>query len=699
MLALLLSLLLVSAQAQVAGVVTDADGRPIPLVNVGIVGGTDGDVTDGRGRFVFTTSATGAQVVQATIVGYESASQRITLAGGDSVFVELTLRERIVEMEAAVVQAGPYVTGTDVLGPLEAVTTPGASGDLLRAFQFFPGVTSVNEEAGLFVRGGDWGETAILIDGIRLNHPYRYESPSGGFFGAVPPFMVRGTSFATGAFPVKHGQALSAIVDMESLNEPATPEASVTGGLAGSSIQAGVPLLDGRLGVRVSGNQSATGTLFRINGESDTYVQTPGGRDGSVQMQYRYSDQGRIKAMIYSSTNDIGVREEEPSFQAIYRAGETQTMRMVSLRDLRAGWQVDAALGWLSFDSDLEYGGLAIDSRDDDWQARVDVERSVRDGLLIGAGVRAERVSGRVQGQVPDETGTFDPSAPNIVFSDRFDQTVLGTYVQADARLAKRVRLETGIRADAHDGPSPATADIRASLTLDLSPWTALRLAAGTYHQYPGANEYEGFYASNLVSARGRQASAGLFYERGLTTARAEVYLKRSDDLAVLTSAGNEERYESLGTAEAMGLDLYVKYGAFLRTRWSGWLSYSYLNANRTQSLQNAGSLRLANGPTNFQVPHQASAVVKWRAWRFLSLGASVQTALGRPITPVVGAVPASDGDYFLPIDGAPGSDTLPTYRRMDLSVSWFQPFEAGHSIVYYAAFSNATGRDNVMRY
>jgi hypothetical protein len=71
------------------------------------------------------------------------------------------------------------------------VRTPGAQGDLMRALETMPGVSRIDEGAGLFVRGGDVSEVLVLLDGVVVSHPYRYETPTGGFRGAVDPFLTR----------------------------------------------------------------------------------------------------------------------------------------------------------------------------------------------------------------------------------------------------------------------------------------------------------------------------------------------------------------------------------------------------------------------------------------------------------------------------------------------------------------------------
>ena len=186
-------------RAVVRGQVVDGAGEAMPFVNVFLEGTTDGAATDRSGQFEFATRRQGRWTVRATMIGYEPATRSVALSPGDTVEVRLVLKETLLRLEEAVVTAQAYTTGeaeTVTLSPLEVVTTPGTAADIFRAIKTFPGVAMVDEGAGLFVRGGDVTETVTLLDQATVVHPYKYESPTGGVFGTIPPFLVSGTYFS-----------------------------------------------------------------------------------------------------------------------------------------------------------------------------------------------------------------------------------------------------------------------------------------------------------------------------------------------------------------------------------------------------------------------------------------------------------------------------------------------------------------------
>lgn len=102
-----LLLLGATAQAQtgvITGTVSDATGRGLSAVRLQIVGSqTLAAGTDDRGRYVLRNVPAGAQVLRATRLGYRPATQNITVQGGDTARVNLTLGESAVELSQVVV--------------------------------------------------------------------------------------------------------------------------------------------------------------------------------------------------------------------------------------------------------------------------------------------------------------------------------------------------------------------------------------------------------------------------------------------------------------------------------------------------------------------------------------------------------------------------------------------------------------------
>ena len=690
-----------SAPAVVAGRVLDADGRALPYASVRIDGSVAGAATDSTGHFQFATRQHGAAVLRASMVGYEDATTALTLAPGDTVRVRLRLPMRSLALAEARVTRARYTTGTEgqaTLSPLEALTTPGASGDVLRALQAFPGVAAPGDGAGLFVRGGDASETKTLLDGAPLVHPYRYESPTGGSFSTIPPFLVAGTQFATGGFSARYGDALSGVLAVETLDRPATPQQHIELGLAGGGLRIDQPLVDDALGLRVSGNRSFTGLLFRVNGQDDTFDTVPQGWDGTASLTWDDARFGQLKVQSFARGSRLGVRTQDGAFAGQYRTTATNQLHSLHWRNETGAWTLESSASWSRFASARSFGVLALRPTDTATTLRVDASRT---GFRRAGGVGAWRTGAIVQqrryrfnGTLPTQPDVLSPGAPTRTLRTTVQGRRTGGYVEADIPLGSRLVLTAGVRAD-HHAPSGAVVDPRAALAWPINRHTTLRAAWGRYHQFPApATRAEHAGAASLSAQQAQHWIVDLQHERGPWLMRLAGYWKPYRDLVVRTGSS---MFANAGTGHARGADAFLRYGAFLETPISGWISYSMLDAERTQPRQTGRSSQLDTGPAPFDLTHQLAVVGKAEVLPRVYLGGAYRLTSGRPVTPVTHTVAGPDDGPPLPVEGAVGSMRLPTHQRLDVQLSYVWPLGAGRHVVVYGAVNNLLDRANAV--
>jgi len=107
--------------ASIGGIVTDsASGRPIPSVQVVVVGTTRGAVTDDEGRFALRGLAAGTWTVRAQRIGYRPETRTVSVSDGGSATASFTMTE-VARVLSEVVSTG---YGTDTRAAVStAVTT------------------------------------------------------------------------------------------------------------------------------------------------------------------------------------------------------------------------------------------------------------------------------------------------------------------------------------------------------------------------------------------------------------------------------------------------------------------------------------------------------------------------------------------------------------------------------------------------
>jgi hypothetical protein len=676
------------AQTVVEGTVQDGDGAPLPYATVLVVGTSSGVATDGEGRFRFTTQAEGRQSVEARYVGLAPARARVTLAG-DTVRLALRLHEALLDLDRAVVTAdalaGTSEAGTG-LTALDVVTTPGASADLLQAVQTLAGLTQVDEGAGLFVRGGDVSETVVLLDGVPLLQPYAFETPLGGTFGTVSPFLVRGTAFSTGAFSARYGGALSAVLALDSQDEPARSAQTVSLSLAAASLGADVPV--GRGGLRLTANQTFTDALFWVNGNGGDFARAPRSTNASAVAAWPDVAGGRLKVLAMGSRDDVSVRLDEPTFSGVLTSSAGGGLGLVQWRGARGPWQVEAVASVARHGSEQAAGSFRLRPSDGALSARVEGQRAVGERVRLSVGAEGQQLASRFEGAYSPD-GVLDPDAAVVAFDDRQRAVRGGAWTEAEAQLGRRVVAWAGLRASGAEDLGAVALDPRGGVQVALSGATRLRLAGGLYSQAPDV-ETVATAEGNLGVSRAAHLVGGVLHEQGEWTLRAEAYAKRYRGLVVERDGAV---WTDRGEGRARGLDLFVRRSESARVH--GWAAYSLLSSERTQARRRGEAVVLDDGPAPFDIRHALNVVGKSRLWRTLALGMRLRVSSGRPVTPVERGVEA-DG-FVLPVEGPVGGARLPAYVRLDANVSYAVPLGQAGSLVLFGAVSNLLDRANVV--
>src|SRR5687768_4290527 len=83
----------VMSQSKINGTIKDNKGKPIPAISVTLKDTYDGSVSDSSGNFSFTTSETGAHMIEVTGVGYHDYSAPVELKNVP-IKLDVVLKER-----------------------------------------------------------------------------------------------------------------------------------------------------------------------------------------------------------------------------------------------------------------------------------------------------------------------------------------------------------------------------------------------------------------------------------------------------------------------------------------------------------------------------------------------------------------------------------------------------------------------------
>lgn len=683
LLLLIFFLLIRSLQAKsgsfivVKGMVTDSEGVPLPFANIYIKGRIEGAMSDEQGRFSFQTRAVGTFTLVCSYVGYQTFEKSITLKYGETIDLNIILQQRYIKTRPISVLASAFTAAGEegvTLTAMDVVRTPGAAADLFWAIKTFPGVQQVEEGAGLFVRGGDVSETLVLLDGAIINHPYKYESPTGGFFGTFSPFLLKGTFFSSGGYSAQYGNGLSGVLCMESHDLPSRRQMGIGIGLAVESVYLTVPIIDDRFGFSLSGNHSNTKMMFELNKNRKNFSQYPLSFDVNINTVYQLNAQSKLKFFLFHEHDKVGVEIDDPDYAThFYGNSSNQLYNLKFSSLLQKKFLLQANVAFNHFKRSMRVGVMDIDIEDRLYQARITGEGELLSGYTIRAGLAFFRNHTLICGTVPQEELDLSSDAPIDFVETKYLSNRAAQFFELEAFTPLGLKIIPGLRGEYESISKKYCVDTRISLVYPLTVHSSITAAFGNFHQYPEPRYYDSYTGNpELVAMKAAHTILGYAYKKENKIFRVEGYYK---DYKNLLLEDKDVNYMNFGRGYSTGVDVFVKnsYGPV-----SGWISYSWLKARRKWM-----DLPILASPY-FDITNNLTVVFNAALLKNFSMGVSFRYATGKPYTP-------APEKYH--------EARVPDYRKLDVNFSYLHSFFESNMTVFYIAASNVLGRINIFDY
>lgn len=663
----------------ISGTVRDPGGKPLDGATVFLLETLEEVTSDAAGRFVLRTTFTGPVTVAARKVGFIPSAADLVLPR-DTV-LQFTLRPQPPTLRSiTVVAAGEYTLGTGTtatLSPLEVAQTPGAAANVSRAIQTLPGVQSVDEGTGLFVRGGDVSETRVLIDDVTFLNPVRFDNPTGHVTATIDPFLLDRTVFSAGGFGAAYGNALSGLVRMETAARPTQTSGSLTAAIG--SVGGALALAPTqRVGLRIAGKRNSLAPLFNAFGQAQPFDPAPQGADLSGSAEWQSAVRGRVRVFGYASDTKFGVGGATVSGDEAYRASARERMAVLSWRDSSTALRPALALGHSRFSRDESVSGYALATELASTQLVATLAYIVRDGLQLRGGGEFERLDTRYAGAA--DTTVARPDFDARPRSDRQALWADGTWESVHG-----LRVTVGLRSDDASLVGARQWDPRTSLAYERGK-LGLTASWGRYTQVAEPTFFRPVAPdAGFTPMRLEQLLLGAQWGGDTLGLRVELYEKWYEGLWQF-----DRRFQPVGggSGRARGADAFLKWRPFPSTMTR--LTWSTVASQRTDP--NTGTMARAIG----DLAHSVTWVTESR-WRTWTIGTARRWATGRPFTDITGTVAGPDGP--VPVWGAPNAARLPDYGRFDLSISHYRGLGADRGLVLFSSFSNVFDTENVMRY
>ncbi|MBN2008368.1 TonB-dependent receptor [candidate division KSB1 bacterium] len=662
---------------QISGTVKTNSDKPMAFANVFLVNTFEGATTDADGHFYITTKQNGHVRLVCRFIGYTPYETDLAVHKNEPITLNIIMKPEAVEGKTVKVTASAFTASDEegvTLTSMDVVRTPGAAADLFWAIKTFPGLQQVDEGAGLFVRGGDVNETVMLLDGAVIQHPYKYESPTGGFFGTVNPFLLKGTFFSSGGYSAQYGDALSAALVMESQDMPAQRAMSVGIGLAAESIYLSEPLIDDKLGVAVSGNRSNTKMLFEWNRSKQNFSNYPFSTDLNVGVYYHPAKQTQLKVFMFRQKDNVGVEVDDPDYESYYNGDSDHRFVNLSGKSvLNDHMWIHANVAYSTYERLMTLGVMNLDMNDKLLQSRIALEMALPDAVVLRTGISTYDTRTKIFGTVPENDDDVNPNAPRQSVATDYDQFQTATFAEIDLPMMFGAIVTPGLRGEWTDLKQRYRWAPRLNLSCPITANSHLTAAWGIFYQMPETRYFDPYIGNpDLTSMKAIHYILGFQVDNENRMFRVEGYWKDYQKLLLDDPVKN---YTNHGHGYATGMDIFVKdsYGPI-----SGRIAYSWLRSRRLWMDAPA-----VQSPI-FDIPHNLTLVLNFELPGGFSLGSSYRYATGKPYSSTINTY----------------HDTrVPPFKKLDVSLSKIHSLGKQNMLIFYAAFSNLLGRTNIFDY
>jgi hypothetical protein len=608
--------------------------------------------------------------------------------------------------------------------------------DIFRIATTLPGIKTTGEgSAGYNVRGGKDDQNLILVDNAVLYNSSHFL----GFFSSVNPYTTSKVDIYKGSIPSQFGGRLSSVFDISTKKANTT---TVTGeggiGIVTSNLAVGIPVIKDKSSLLVGVRGTYSEWLLKSLDEESLKNSEAAFYDGTAKYSHKINDNNNFESTFYYSHDAFSI-----SSDSLYKYSN----RLLSLKwDHSFNSKNKAALIFTNsqYKFNIDYtpeGDKAFNFgyKIKETQAILNLKYLYSSKHNFNYGISSKLYN--------TDPGHLDPKNPAslIVPIDLEDEKGLesAAFFTDNFNVTDKLLLNIGFRYSYFIALGPST-ERTYKENEPISDATVI--GTQTYTNNEVIKNYGGFEPRlaarylftddfsikasydktfqfihlltnnttqsptdtwklsdlNIAPQEAQQYSIGLFknINNDLLEISLEGYYKESKNLldykvgGQITLNQNIETELLQGAGKAYGIELLLKkqYG-----RLNGWLGYTY-SRSFIKLDSEFNDEKINNGeyfPTNFDKPHEVSAVLNYRFTKRYSFSSNFIYQSGRPITYPIGTYQYGNAQYTYYSDR--NKFRIPDYYRLDIGFN----IEGSHKIKKLAhsfwniSIYNVLGRNN----
>jgi hypothetical protein len=684
----------------------------------------------------------GVNVVESESFDYKKVSENIMMYNdGD---LNIALIENINQLNEVIIRGKRSKTIETTISGLTSIDIESVKNvplvlgerDILKVATTLPGIKTTGEgSAGFNVRGGKDDQNLILLDNGVLYNPSHFF----GFFSALNPYTTSKANIYKGSIPSEFGGRLSSVFDISTKNGN-LKKLSIEGGIGPvtSSLAIRTPIIKDKSSLMVGGRGTYSDWILKQLDEESLKNSQAGFYDGIIKYNHLINEKNSVETTLYYSKDSFSI-----SSDSIYKYSN----RMGSLKwnhQFNNKIKADLIITNSEYKFNIDYNTTGINAFDfgfkiNETQFMTKLNHTLNDKHKLNYGVSSKLYAinpGYLEPKKQESTLTA-----SSVDQERGLESAV--YVSDNYKINKKLMVDIGFRFSYFSALGASTqrtyspnSPISDATVIDEKKYSKNevsksyggfepRIAARYFINedlsikagYDVTRQYIHLLSGNTTQAPtdiwklsdlntkpqiAQQYSLGIFknIDNNIYELSLEGYFKKSKNLldykigAELLLNENVETELLQGEGKAYGVEFLLKKNV---GKLNGWIGYTY---SRTYIKLDSSFLeeKINNGeyfPTNYDKPHDFSAVLNYKITKRYSFSSNFIYQTGRPITYPIGTYNYGNAEYTLYSDR--NKFRIPDYYRLDIGFN----IEGNHKIKKIASsfwnisVYNVLGRNN----
>lgn len=724
------------------GFVRDASNQePLQNLSITLNNNRTGTTTDENGYYEIQVPM-GENYLRYSSIGIETATKRVIVYSNGS--LDVVLNESVEYLDEVVVAADANknveeaLTGSTSIIVEETKNIPLVLGerDVLKVATTLPGISTAGEgAAGFNVRGGSTDQNLILLDNAVIYNPSHFF----GIFQAINPFTTEDVQIYTGGIPAQYGGRLSSVFDITSKDantEKLAGEAAI--GPVTSSLALEVPIIKEKSGLLLGGRSTYSNWILRSLDEPSLENSQATFYDFISKYTHKVNKNNIVRATGYYSKDNFSITSDSLygysnrllSIDWEHQFNEKNTGELTvansqykfnieydgsSNNDFDLGFAINETeyklrMKYLySPKHKFDYGIMAkfyntepgylrpLGNSSEIAEINISEERAIESAIYLAD---SYKVNDRLLFDIGFRYSFFAALGP------REERIYEENQPKNNETRTETVQYDNGEFSKSYSGPEVRLA-ARYLLQEDLSLKASYNRTFQYIHRLSNNTTISPIDTwklsdNNIEPQLGNQYSLGVFkningneYELSL-----EGYFKTAENILDFKVGSELLLNESIETETLQGNG--KSYGVEFLARknngiLNGWISYTYsrsflqLDSEFAEERVNGGEFF----PTNYDKPHDFSAVLNYKFTKRFSLSANLIYQTGRPVTFPIGRYNFNNAEYVYYSNR--NEFRIPDYYRLDLGFN----IEGNHKIKKFAhsfwniSIYNVLGRNN----